>query len=209
MVLSGTEREEVSMTKKRECGFSVIELVIVLAIFLIVAAMAVPSIRRVMDEYRLKATGRDVANMLQQTRMLAVQSNQPFYAQVIGGNNTLAWAQSATQLAGGPVPPSNPTVATAGPVAFQGAGLPNHTQLDNFVGGTPPATQINGVIGFSARGIPCGQGTLPANTFNCSPNTIGFEWFMQSAASNGWEAVTVTPAGRVRSWRQASSGNWQ
>jgi len=200
---------QVQVMKKPESGFSVLELVIVLAVFLIVAAMAVPSMRRVMDEYRLKASGRDVANMLQQTRMLAVQSNQPYYVQVNGGNNTQASAQSAIQLAGGPAPPSNPTVFTAASVPFQGAGLPNHVQLDNFVGGTPPPAQINGVIGFSARGIPCGQGVVPGNAFNCSPNTTGFEWFMQSTASNTWEAVTVTPAGRIRSWRETSNGNWQ
>ena len=164
-----------------------------------------------MDEYRLNTSGRDVANMLQQIRMLAVHDNQPYYAQVAAGSNSLASAQSAIELAGGPVPASHPTAVTSGSVAFQGAGLPDHTQLDKFVGATPPipAAQINSVIAFNARGIPCGPGTLPTNSFNCSPGTIGFEWFMQSTASNRWEAVTVTPAGRIKSWRQTSSGNWQ
>ena len=188
-----------------------VELVIVVAIFLIVAAMAVPVMRNLRDSYQLNVSGRDVSAMLLQTRAIAVHANQPYYAQITAVPGSLASAQSASQLSGGaaPVPDPNPAVSTEGLVTFQTGGLPDHTQLDTFVGGTPAAAQINGVVAFNARGIPCGPGTLPTNFFSCPASAIGFEWFMQSSVSNQWEAVTVTPAGRVRSWRQGSSGTWQ
>ncbi len=197
--------------KQIESGFSVLEVVIVLAIFLIVAALGVPSMRQVMDNYRLTTSGRDLANMLQQTRMLAVQNNQPYYPQVSGGK--LASSQSATQLAGGPAPASNPTVVTSGSVTFQATGPGTTTTLDNFVGGgTPVIGSAIGAasviqVGFNARGIPCQQNG--GNPFSCTPLASGVEWFMQSSASKGWEAVTVTPAGRIKSWRGTSSGMWK
>jgi prepilin-type N-terminal cleavage/methylation domain-containing protein len=189
--------------KKRESGFSILELVIVLAIGLIVAAMAAPSVNHVIDNYRLNASGHDVASLLQQARMAAVQANQPYYVWFNGcGAPNITCAVPASRLVPLTVLPGDPHAAAASNVAFQAAGLPNTATLDAFVG---PAPQVGGVIGFSARGMPCVQTVSP---WVCTPAT-GFEWFMQSGSTGAWEAITVTPAGRIRSWRMTSPGVWQ
>jgi prepilin-type N-terminal cleavage/methylation domain-containing protein len=194
--------------KKRESGFSLVELVIVVAISLIVTAMAAPSVRQVLDNYRLNASGHDVASVLQQARMAAVQSNQPYYVQFnVGAPPNIVTALPASRFNPPTVAPGDPTAVTAGNVAFQppaAAGL-NTLTLDTAVGGPPPALQINGLIGFSARGIPCVQGASP---WVCTAAGVGFEWFVQSSSTGAWEAITVTPAGRIRSWRLTGQ-TWQ
>jgi hypothetical protein len=98
--------------------------------------------------------------------------------------------------------PANTTYAAGEPdvqlspaVTFQ-ATPPDHAQLDAYLNVTTP--QVGNVsIGFNARGLPCTESG--GNPTVCGSGAVGFEWFMQSAG--GWEAVTVTPSGRIKSWR--------
>lgn len=187
--------------KKRQ-GFSLLEVVIVVAIALIVSAIAIPAVQRVTDTYRLNSSGNAVASVLQQARIAAVRENQPYYVQFTPGPapNLITAAPLETRA----YVSSDPTATTAGNVVFPQGPLPGHSQLDLYLGGAP-APQIGGQIGFNARGFPCISPAAPS--FVCQgPST--FEWFMQSNAG-GWEAITVTSAGRVRSWRQTSAGRWQ
>ena len=58
--------------KKSQSGFSMAELLIVVAIILIIAAIAVPNIAQTVANYRLNASGQSVASLLQQARLTAV-----------------------------------------------------------------------------------------------------------------------------------------
>jgi len=185
------------MTKRNESGVSVTELVIVLAIFLIVAAIGVPSIRQAVDSYRLNASARDVASLLQQARMAAVQANQPYYVTFDANNKVVAVPASRF----GAPNPSDPTTMLAGSVAFNAA-PPSTATLDAAVVAGPT---VNGAIGFNGRGMPCVQTISP---WVCAGGPTAFEWFMQSNATQGWVAVTVTPTGRIKSWRLNSGSTW-
>ena len=205
-------------TSWRVSGFSLIELVVVVAVILIVSAIAVPAIRRTVAVYRLDTNGHDVASMLQEVRMAAVKNNQPYYAQynVAGLPRNIVVAVPASRTVAQYSPRTDPTVALSGNINFQavaaGGGPPNHAQLETAMGLAAGGAQSGGVIGFNARGIPCV--TNAGNQWQCgtggAPPASGFEWFMQDAITGGWEAVTVSPAGRVRSWRLTSAnGAWQ
>jgi prepilin-type N-terminal cleavage/methylation domain-containing protein len=186
---------------KKPQGFSLLELVIVVAIALVVSAMAIPAVQRVADTYRLNSSGSAVVGVLQQARMAAVKENRPYYAQFTPG--PAPSLITAAPLEARAYASSDPTAATAGNVVFPAGALPDHAQLDNYLGGVPP---INVQIGFNARGFPCTS--LGGPSFVCQ-GPSSFEWFMQSNVSGAWEAITVTSAGRIRSWRQTSPGNWQ
>jgi prepilin-type N-terminal cleavage/methylation domain-containing protein len=188
------------MTKRHESGFSMIELVIVLAIFLIVVAIGLPSIRQVLGGYRLNASARDVASLLQQARMAAVQANQPYYVTFDANNEVVA--VPASRFGPPPAPiNSDPTTTPAAGVVFN-AGPPSTATLDAAVGATPPP---NVAIGFNGRGMPCVQTVSP---WVCAGGPTAFEWFMQSNVTQAWVAVTVTPSGHIKSWRLNSSSTW-
>jgi prepilin-type N-terminal cleavage/methylation domain-containing protein len=197
--------------RTKESGFSMIEMMIVCVIMAIIAGMAIPNIFRTYRNYQLDAAGHSVASLLQQARIQAVKTNLPAYA--IAANNSSFTYVTSTPT--GAYVNGNPDVAVSTAVTFQppdtSAGF--HTQLDAYLQGTPlvvGTAGYDGSIGFNARGLPC---TTAGNPTVCTPpvGTNGFIWFMQSAG--GWEAVTVTAAGRIKSWRLNSQTNaattWQ
>ena len=179
--------------RARESGFSMIELMIVCVIMVIIAGIAVPNIFQTYRNYQLDSAGHSVASLLQQARIQAVKTNLPAYV-----NFTNAAAGNMAFVTNDP---TNTTYAAGEPdvqlspaVTFQ-ATPPDHAQLDAYINATPQPG--NASIGFNARGLPCTESG--GNPTVCGSGSVGFEWFMQSAG--GWEAVTVTPSGRIKSWR--------
>jgi hypothetical protein len=137
--------------------------------------------------------------------MQAVKTNQPVY---VNYNNPAPNMVYATDAPGNAYASGNPDVAISTAISFQAPPTTTfHSQLDTYITGTP---QVGGTIAFNARGLPCVAGANPA-VCNLPPGTSGFEWFMQS--NGGWEAVTVTSSGRIKSWRvnsqSPSSTTWQ
>jgi prepilin-type N-terminal cleavage/methylation domain-containing protein len=177
-----------------ESGFSMVELMIVCVIMVIIAGLAVPNIFQTYRNYQLDAAGHSVASLLQQARIQAVKTNLPAYV-----NYTNAAAGNMAFVTNDPnntaYAAGEPDVQLSPAVTFQGA-PPDHAQLDAYLNlGTPQVGAVT--IGFNARGLPCTESG--GNPTVCTSGAVGFEWFMQSAG--GWEAVTVTPSGRIKSWR--------
>lgn len=196
--------ECIDMTEKQS-GFSLLELMMVCVVLAIIAALAVPNIQRISISYKLNASGRSVAGLLQGARIQAVQTNQPVYVRFDATQNpNLVFSNfnNSTSYATG-----DPETVLSGGIVFQNGGtVPNPAQLTTYLGGVAvqPA-----VIGFNGRGLPCYptgnvqvcsqmQGAVPA----------AFEWFIQTAGGGDWEAITVTPAGRVKVWRFDGT-NWE
>lgn len=204
--------------KRRQAGFSLVELLVVVVIAVIVTAIALPAVRRTMTTYKLDTSGHAVASLLQQVRTTAAKTNTPYYAQynatvaLNGGAPVILNGQVIAIPAARLVPPSyfanqDPTAAISSNILFRplplaGPGAPNHTQLDAYLGVAPDPGPF---IGFSARGIPCTA--TAGNPFLCDTTVPhGFEWFMQSDIGAGWEAITVTPSGRIKAWRLTNPG---
>jgi len=74
------------MKRKHSPGFTVVELIIVMAVVTICLAIAMPDIATFSSGYKLKAAAREVATDLQLTRLLAVKENKTF--EVIFGSNS-------------------------------------------------------------------------------------------------------------------------
>ncbi|HKD81642.1 MAG TPA: GspH/FimT family pseudopilin [Candidatus Angelobacter sp.] len=175
----------------KESGFSLLELVIVCAVLAIIAAIAVPNITQANANYKLNAAGHSIAGLLQQARMQAVKTNQPAYAKYDATGMVFVTDDPTAAYTSG-----NPDVYLPGGFSFQST-PPDSSQLDAYLGGT---AQVPASVAFNARGLPCVPNTNPAV---CPSTTVGFEWFIQDSRG-AWEAVTVTPSGRVKSWRLAS-----
>lgn len=186
------KKHDASARKDRESGFSMVELMIVCVIMVLIAGLAIPNIYRAFRNYQLDSAGHSVASLLQEARMQAVKTNLPAYANFTNG--TSVNTAFVTNDPGNAYAAGNPEVQISQAVTFQ-ITPPDHAQLDAYLNGTTPPAP--GPIGFNARGLPCTESG--GNPTVCSATATGFEWFMQSAG--GWEAVTVTPSGRIKSWR--------
>jgi len=223
-----------AMMTKRQFGYSMIEIMIVLAVGMILLAMVTPLVTTTLNMYRLRGACSDYANLLQTARMRAITDDRYYnVVSVVGlppAGTMNAFANTGTTATGGPVAGSPPPYVIGDPAtAFNPAvvirapgGAPNTVNLyTQFLPLIPPgAVVINPNAwgpSFGPRGLPC-QPTAPVGG-TCSytsqaPNPVGlpiaFEVFTQNVLTGIWEAVTVNPSGRVREWHyDAVAGNWR
>jgi len=75
-------------TKKRELGFTLIELMVAVAIFAIMAAIAIPGFSTWLPDYRLKSAARDLYSNMQLTKMGAVRANADWAIVFSTGSNS-------------------------------------------------------------------------------------------------------------------------
>jgi len=196
-----------STTPRKDRGFSLLELMISLAIIMILAAFTVPRVMNTMTDIKLRYVASNLGGLLQQARMQAVRRNTwysvlktvlpsgdaAFYAHVKG--NAYAAGDPALPLA---------TLETGhiGP----GSGAPNE---GFFTGGTFAINPGVDNPSFNARGLPC---IAVANANTCPQNAgQGFAIFLSKPRFTGnlaWAAVIVTPSGHTQIWTYDNVGTW-
>ncbi len=65
-------------TKSGQKGFTLVEVMVVVALIGILTAIAVPAVLTWLPNMRLKAAARDLYSNMQKTRMNAIRANQPW-----------------------------------------------------------------------------------------------------------------------------------
>jgi type IV fimbrial biogenesis protein FimT len=126
-------------TKKKfynkQAGFSLIELMVAIAIFAIMSGIAIPNFISWLPDYRLRSAARDVVSCLQEAKMMAVKDNvrvvvifnqfTEIYTEFIdnvpiGGN----WALDGTERIVRQVTvPAGIDIVGAATIGFDGRGL--------------------------------------------------------------------------------------
>lgn len=192
-----------------QLGFSLLEMIAVVAIILIVTSVAIPSAVTILRSIHLREAGTDYANLVQRVRMLANQNDNYYQLAAVQGNNGnpdtvfVDLQQTGTYAAGDPI------ITMSSDVVVNPASPPALANLENQflpAGSDLSIVTSGGTPTYGPRGLPCDivGGTClalssPAAYVNC----------FQSRSSGNWEAVTVSPAGRVREWSyDASSSTW-
>jgi len=181
-------------------GFSLAEMLVVIAIILVISAVAVPNIMRAVRNLRLRDSASTVAGILQEGRMRAVRDNRWYRLTSdtpAGGTSLRVFADTART--GAYVP--------GAPVAL----LAPNVQWVGNPGANPPGVVINPLPSplpaFNGRGLPCV--TNPPNAAWPAPcsNTVAggapvaFAYFLGDPGNpNAFAAVSVSSAGRIKTW---------
>jgi len=213
-------------TSKRQVGFTMIELMVVLVIMLIVAGIAIPNIMSAIHITKLRDAGSDVSSVSQAARIRAVQDNRFYSVRLFAGPPQQAYAdiypQSATGASGNggtSVAALDPTNPISTEVTAQAAA--NAPNTANLYGQFLPAGSTLVVndgsaaaspITFGPRGLPCAALAATGGTVcDRGGGPTAFWIFFQNIPTQAWEAVTVSPSGRIRKWLFSgtfAAGNW-
>jgi Tfp pilus assembly protein FimT len=183
-------------------GFSILEILTVLAIAMIVTAMSGMMMMNLRNQYRLRTSTVDLSTLLQRARMQAVRDNRTYQMLIDPGpqrvfldsNNDGLWSQ------GEPAVQMQPGVT----VLLDTSGAGNPTVPNSSLGFTPQGSSA--VVGFTGRGTPCYFNGTVCSTWgplvSGKPNPVGFVYYTQATISSGTylAAISIAPSGRFQVW---------
>jgi len=187
----------------RIAGFSMVELLVSLAVLLILTAIAIPSLMRSFRTYQLNDAASRLADMLKFTRFEAVRRNKQvcFLMQQSGST----WIIGTDSNCTGTLDANRRQEVIAGFATLLPAGTaPSPTAISAALSGASLTTESgsNGSVVFDARGAIRVGGTVSSSVF---------VFYVGSAADPefGYRAVILLPGGSTQIWTAPSGGTWQ
>jgi len=188
-----------------QAGFSLVELVVSLAVILIISAVAIPVIVHTLRVYQLNSTSSQLAGILKFTRFEAIRRNKQVSCRIVpNGPNWQVWADSDdNSLLNGPEPQ---IIVTGSDTLLPAGSAPNPaaiiTALGPGVGGAGLTLTVRsgaaGDIRFDQRGALV-NGTAIYVLYLGNPVDTSF----------GYRAVLVLPSGGVQVWTASNAGDWK
>jgi prepilin-type N-terminal cleavage/methylation domain-containing protein len=193
-----------SLSRSPRNGFSLVELVLSLAVLLVITTLAIPVVVRSLQSYQLNSTASQLAGMLKFAKFDAIRQNTTVSCQIkwnSSGSNWVVWVDSNgngiadgaepqmivggsfTLLPAGSVPNPAPITATLGP------GFSTYSWV--VLSGS------NTSVTYDQRGVINAQAVYALYIGNANdPNS-------------GYRAIITMPSGAVQVWTSSSAGNWQ
>lgn len=209
-------RASCGVEETRRKGFTLTEVSIAMAVVMILSAVVLPGITNAYYNSILRGTVHEFSGLLQGARTAAVQLNsniatgkltegsrQYLYADI---NDNGTWENSSVSVNGVNIS-SEPVVALPRGVSImfspEGPGAPSALDAEH--------TTFNSVqerdIHFDPRGLPFGVETGPPDVVVRDSGFVYYLTDTRPLGHNGWAAVSVTPAGRIKVWYWYG-GNW-
>jgi prepilin-type N-terminal cleavage/methylation domain-containing protein len=192
----------------RQPGFTLIELVIVMSILLVVAGFAVPKMLNFIHTARLQGAGNDYSGVLQSARINAVHDDRYYSTYIVAGSPKEAYVDLTSNGGTGSVA-GDPLIQISSEVVVIAAASASSTS--NLKGQFLPAGSLLAVhdgslssspVIFGPTGLPCTALAVTGGTIcNNAGGATAFWVFFQDNITQAWEAITVTPAGRIQKWR--------
>jgi type IV fimbrial biogenesis protein FimT len=177
---------EVSGRQDADAGFTLLELLVVMGVITIMAAITVPSMLGAISHTKLRAASSDLAGLLQSGRVQAIKRNRTITVEIARRSDVpFAFV-------------TNVDASVVGPEVQLGAS----TMKVGEPAGTPPAltaavlsfTPVNDKVSFSPRGLPCKYAAGKCTA-------AGFVYYlMDSSQPKAWTAVSISPGGRIKQW---------
>jgi len=190
-------------------GFSLVELVLSLAVLLVLTVIAVPMIVRSVQAYQLNSNASQLAGMLKFAKFDAIRQNTPVSCQIQQqGANWLVWVDSngngvadqaePQMFVGGSftLPPESSVPNPAPIKASLGLGASSYAWT--VLSGSP------GSITYDQRGVL----GCPANA-TCNTAVV-YVLYLGSVndPNSGYRAVLTMPSGAVQVWSSSTAGDW-
>ncbi len=196
-----------SPTQPSEAGFSLVELLIVVALIVIMAAIALPNLSGYLRLYKIRGTAQQVAGQIQQARSKAIMGNtNRGVVFVVVDGDSYRWIQE-DELDAQPAPASPltgtlfnlPVGMRFQPVASGAVGLRFGRLGAACVPGTTGcATIATTPFCTAAESINCGDAAAPTNTYiDAATNPQNYTLTLRELATNITRTVQVSPGGRV------------
>jgi len=190
-----------------ENGFSLVELVIVIAVVMVIAAIAIPNAIRAWYNMEVRASVAEVGSLMQQARIQAARNNAYYTVcyQLTGGVQkvyltpvTLNSTTACTYTQGTSQEIDLARRITASSGAPTGSNPSAFTYSSDTSSGTPCDNTCT--LAYSPRGLPCKFDTSSTPATCSTPAATYFVYYFQGNAGNGWGALLVTKAGRTRAF---------
>lgn len=185
--------------KTRQRGFTILEILITVAIIMVVAAFAAPAMMRATYSIRLRSVATDLSDLHQRARIMAAKNNQVYRIlyQFPAGGIPFAFIDvdqnGVFDVLNDPVMYFTGTVVPAAGAPAGGGGVTNYV----LVGDTGPGAWDNTMtLAYSPRGLPCAYNAPPT----CATPAIQyFVYYLQDTRPGGkWAGVVVTKSGRSK-----------
>lgn len=137
-------------------GFTLVEVLVVMAIIVILCTVAVPGMSNLMRSYRLKGAANDLASTLQLARMTALARNAYCVASFdVSGQTVTLFIDNGT---GGGT--SNDKTQNGGEPTIKTLNIQNEYSNDISLG----APSFGSAVSFDSRGRPDTSGTILLQT---------------------------------------------
>lgn len=193
------------------------ELSVVVIITLIVSAWAVPSALTSIRMAHLRGAASDYAGLLEQARIYAIRDNRYYSTYILApsGNNLVTQAYvdmlpkvltGASGNGGTSVAAGDPSITIESEIVLEPvSAAPNTSNLESLLlPATTPVTPTDGSVTpptFGPRGLPCTPVSMTGGSVcDSSGGPTAYWTFLQNSKTSSWQAVTITPAGRIQKW---------
>jgi len=180
-------------------GFSLVELVVALAIAMVLAAIAIPSVVTTYNQYRLGVQATLIAGEIDQLRMTAVRRNSTVTLfSTPSGSNTILYIDAN----------KSGTLDSTDPQFILPADMQISNSLSTAPTGMPDVSSLPSTYSTAVK-LPSTGITFGANgTINAGAGPYFIVVGYTNTSKYGYRAVTVTPMGQIKVWTASSGGSW-
>lgn len=195
----------VSLRRSPRNGFSLVELVLSLAVLLIITTLAIPVFVRSLQSYQLNSMASQLGGMLKFAKFDAIRQNtQVTFLIRSSSGNWKVWVDSNGD---GTHNGAEPEMMISGnQTLLVASAVPNPSPIKSSLGpggSTLPWMVLSGSdadITFDQRGVIVYPGAATVYALYLgNPND----------PSSGYRAIITLPSGAVQVWTASSAGNWQ